>query len=319
MNDHRDGGVIEPEVSIVVIAYNENDHAEGCVRAILGQETNRAFELVFVDDGSVDGTGDLVAAIAVGDPRLRLVRLPENGGRGAARAVGITAARGRVIGFVDADITLPSDWLGRCLAELPGHAAVSGIAVPDGHTAVLARVSGAAPKNVRGSMPITGSNVLFDADVLAQAGFDPRDRLGEDTRLAARLLKAGYRLARVPGLVVRHDESKTYRAELRWRYVNGIDASSLPRLLGIRFADLVWVGWLAAWIIGIAGAVFVSPWWLLVGVAASCAVGVLHATSRFERQPLDRFVLACVADVPLLTSYLIGRTVGIPRLLRGRP
>ena len=308
-----------PDASIVVIALNELDHAPGCVRAILDQETNARFELVFVDDGSIDGTSEAVVAEAAGDERLRLIRFPANRGRGAARAAGVEAARGRAIGFVDADVTLPPDWLARCLAELPGHAAVSGIAVPDGHTAVLARISSAVPREVGGSMPITGSNVLFDAEVFARTGFDPRDRIGEDTRLAARLMQQGQKLRRVPGLVVRHEESKTYARELRWRYANGIDAASLPRLLGIRFADLVWAGWLGAWLAGIALALVTSPWWILLGPAASVVAGVLHASSRFHARPLGPFLVACLADVPLLTSYLIGRTVGLPRLFVGRP
>lgn len=314
-----DKPVTAPDVSIIVIALNERDHAATCVRAILGQETDARFELVFVDDGSIDKTAEIVAAAAAGDERLHLVRLPENRGRGAARAAGVEAARGRVIGFVDADITLPPDWLQRCLAELPGHVAVSGIAVPDGDSTVLARVSGAVPREVPGSMPITGNNVLFDAAVFAKTGFDPRDRLGEDFRLAARLLRDGHRLRRIPGLTVRHEESKTYSRALRWRFDNGVDASTHPRELGIlRFADLVWLGWLAAWIAGIAGAVAISPWWLLLGVAASIGAGVTHAASRFRPRPIGPFLLACLADVPLLTSYLVGRTAGIPRLIRGR-
>jgi glycosyltransferase involved in cell wall biosynthesis len=308
-----------PDVSIVVIAYNERDHAPECVRAIFAQQTDVRFDVVFVDDGSTDGTADAVTAVAAGDVRFRLVRLPHNRGRGAARAAGVEAARGRVIGFVDADITLPSDWLARCLAELPGHAAVGGIAVPDGDTTVLARLSGATPREVAGSMPITGNNVLFDAAVFARTGFDPRDRLGEDFRLAARLLRDGYRLRRVPGLTVRHEESKTYARALRWRFDNGVDAATHPRELGIlRFADLVWVGWCAAWIVGFAGAVAASPWWLLLGPAASVVAGVMHAATRFRPRPPGPFLLACLADVPLLTAYLAGRTVGVPRLIRGR-
>jgi glycosyltransferase involved in cell wall biosynthesis len=308
-----------PDVSIVVIAYNERDHAPECVRAILAQQTDASFELILVDDGSVDATADAVTAAAAGDERLRLVRLDRNRGRGAARAAGVEAARGRAIGFVDADITLPHDWLVRCLAELPGHAAVGGIAVPDGDTTVLSRLSGATPREVAGSMPITGNNVLFDAAVFARTGFDPRDRLGEDFRLAARLLRDGHRLRRVPGLTVRHEESKSYARALRWRFDNGIDAASHPRELGIlRFADLVWVGWCTAWIVGLAGAVAVSPWWLLLGPAASVAAGVMHATTRFRPRPPGPFLLACLADVPLLAAYLAGRTVGVPRLIRGR-
>lgn len=308
-----------PDVSFVVIAFNERYRAPECVRAVLHQKTAARFDVVFVDDGSTDGTSDAVTEAAAGDERLRVVRLSENRGRGAARQAGVEAASGRAIAFVDADITLPADWLERCLTELPGHAAVGGIALPDGDTTVLARISGAAPREVAGSMPITGNNVLFDAAVLARTGFDPRDRLGEDFRLAARLLRDGHKLQRVPGLTVRHNESKTYAQALRWRFENGMDAATHPREFGIlRFADLVWVGWIGAWIAGIAGAIMASPWWFVLGPVATVGAGVMHATSRFRPRPLGPFLLACLLDVPLLAAYLVGRTAGIPRLLRGR-
>jgi hypothetical protein len=191
--------------------------------------------------------------------------------------------------------------------------------VPDGDSTVVSRISRATPRPVGGSTTITGSNVLFDADVFTTFGFDPRDRLGEDFRLANRLSAAGYSLRRVPGLTVEHDESRGYAAGLRWRFANGVDASSHPReLRRIRQADLVWTGWIGAWVVAVVGAIFRSPQWLFIGVAASIAPGIMHAVSRFRPRPVGPFLVACVLDVPLLIAYLAGRTVGIARLIRGR-
>ena len=307
------------QVSLVIIAHNEVARAPSCIRSILAQQATAPLEVILVDDGSTDGTAEAVEAAAAGDARLRIVRLPENRGRGAARSAGVEAARGDAIAFVDADVTLPPDWLARCLAELPGYAAVGGVAIPDGHTAVVARLSGATPREVGGSMPITAANVLFDATVLREAGFDPRDRLGEDFRLVAKLRRGGHSLRRVPGLIVRHEESKSYAQALRWRFENGVDAATHPRELGrIRFADIVWIGWMGAWIAGLAGSLTRSPWWLLLGPSAGAAAGLAHAASRFEPRPARRFALACVLDAPMLTAYLVGRTIGAPRLLRAR-
>ena len=65
----RSAAAANPEVSIVVIAFNERAHAAECVRAILGQRTDAAFEIVFVDDGSTDGTAEAVIVAAGGDER----------------------------------------------------------------------------------------------------------------------------------------------------------------------------------------------------------------------------------------------------------
>ncbi len=306
-----------PEISIVVIAFNERDRAPRCVLSVLGQRTDAAFEVLLVDDGSTDGTADAVEAAAAGDERLRLVRLSANRGRGAARRAGVEAARGSVIGFVDADVNLPPVWLARCLAELPGYAAAGGIAIPDGHTAVVARLTGAAPRDVAGSMPITAANVLFDGEVLRQTGFDPRDHLGEDFRLVARLQREGYRLRRVPGLMVRHEESRTYADALGWRFENGIDASSHPRELGrLRVVDGIWFAWVSASIASLVGGVTRSPRWLLLWPTATVGAGLAHAVTRFHPHPFGRFLLACLADIPMMGAYLLGRTVGFSRLFR---
>ena len=307
------------DASLVVIAFNEEKRISTCIRSILEQDAHAVLEVIVVDDGSSDHTRELVLAEAKGDRRVRLVPLPANGGRGAARAAGVGEARAPAIGFVDADITLPPDWLRRCLAELPGRAAVGGTPVPDGDIAILANLSSATPRVVEGGMPITGSNVLFDASVLRAIGFDPRDRLGEDFRLAARLLRAGHVLKRIPNLIVGHDEDKSYWAGLRWRYVNGLDASTHPRELRIlRFPDYAFAGWGLSWVAAILLSVTATPWALLVGLGASAAGGVLHAARSFERRPLGAFVLACVANVPLLNAYMLGRVVGLPRLVTGR-
>jgi biofilm PGA synthesis N-glycosyltransferase PgaC len=308
-----------PEVSFVVIAHNEHQHAPVTLRSILEQRTAVPFEVVFIDDASTDGTANVVAAGSQGDTRVRVIRLPVNVGRGAARAAGIDGARANMIAFVDSDVTLPPDWLARCLVELPGNAAVGGVAVPDGDVAVIARISHAIPRGVPPRMPIAGSNVLFDASVLREITFDPKDRLGEDFRLAARLLREGHRLRRVPELEVRHEESKSYGEALRWRFANGVDAATHPREFGLfRLADATWLLCAAAWLIGFVTAVVLSPWWLLLGPVATAAAALLHAAHRFDLQPFRAFVLAWLANIPLMGAYVLGRTVGLPRLFAGK-
>lgn len=92
-------------LSLCMPAYNEQSNIADTLdaaRAILAEFVER-FEIVVVDDGSRDGTGDTVAAIGEKDPRIRLVRHPENRGYGAAVSSGLRAAKGDVIGFTDSD------------------------------------------------------------------------------------------------------------------------------------------------------------------------------------------------------------------------
>ncbi|MBO0720457.1 MAG: glycosyltransferase family 2 protein [Blastocatellia bacterium] len=99
-----------PALSIVVPLYNEEENIPFLVKAIFSSLSADAnlLELVLVDDGSEDGTADLVIELSVAEPRIRLVRHERNRGLGAAIRTGLNAARGDLILYTDAD--LPFDF-----------------------------------------------------------------------------------------------------------------------------------------------------------------------------------------------------------------
>lgn len=100
-----------PVFSIVVPVYNTAQYLEKCIGSLLGQ-SNGDLEVLAVDDGSTDGSGQMLEAIARRDPRLRVFAKP-NGGQGSARNLGLAEARGRYVAFVDSDDTVHPDLLAR--------------------------------------------------------------------------------------------------------------------------------------------------------------------------------------------------------------
>lgn len=88
-----------PKLSIIVPAYNAESTITRCVDSILAQMLTD-FELIIIDDGSADKTGQICAAY--GDDRIHYYR-KENGGPSSARNMGLSLARGEYIGFADAD------------------------------------------------------------------------------------------------------------------------------------------------------------------------------------------------------------------------
>lgn len=104
----------KPLISIVVPIYNTKEYLARCVRSIMRQ-TYENIEILLVDDGSTDGTGELCDALAAEDARIRVFH-KENGGSSSARNVGISHAKGTYLGFVDSDDYVESDMYER-LAE----------------------------------------------------------------------------------------------------------------------------------------------------------------------------------------------------------
>jgi glycosyltransferase involved in cell wall biosynthesis len=93
-------------ISVVLPCYNEGQSLEELHRrlaAVLGEIADR-HEIIFVDDGSTDGTIDLLRQIRSLDPSLRYIRFRRNFGKSAALAAGFNAARYDVIVTLDADL-----------------------------------------------------------------------------------------------------------------------------------------------------------------------------------------------------------------------
>lgn len=93
--------VMEPLVSVIVPVYNVEAYLPHCLRAI-SEQTYRNLEIILVDDGSTDGSGDLCDDFASKDPRGRVIH-QRNAGLWAARNAGHDAANGDVLFFPDAD------------------------------------------------------------------------------------------------------------------------------------------------------------------------------------------------------------------------
>lgn len=100
-SDPRAATTHAPLVSVIIPAYNVEAYVEAAVRSVLDQ-TLTDIEVIVVDDGSKDATGEILDRMAKDDPRLTALHV-QNGGAPAARNLAIDRARGRYLVFVDAD------------------------------------------------------------------------------------------------------------------------------------------------------------------------------------------------------------------------
>ena len=181
-------------VGIVIAAYNAASWIGDAIASVIAQ-THRDWILVVVDDGSADGTADVVGGFA--DPRIRLVR-QANAGVSAARNRGVAALRAvdPALLFLDADDWLAPDALARLVAALeasPDAAAATGACAFDGSTGALRPPSGDILERllVR-NLFANGGHILFrSAAVQAAGGFRPGLAYGEDWEFCIRIALLG--------------------------------------------------------------------------------------------------------------------------------
>ena len=121
----------ETLISVVMPAYNRADRIAAAIRSVLAQ-SHRHLELLVVDDGSTDGTAEIAAAFA-SDPRVRVIK-GAHGGVSAARNLGLEAAAGEIVAYLDSDNSWKSwflDVMALFMTSQRLDVAYSGIALRD--------------------------------------------------------------------------------------------------------------------------------------------------------------------------------------------
>lgn len=206
-----------PEFTVIIAVRDEVKTLPACLDAIEGQDFDRAeVETLVVDGGSTDGCDDLVAARGL--PLLR----DGGSGPGAARNIGLRAARGDIIAFTDADCIPRFDWLSRLSAAFRDpaiHGVAGGMRMP--RETLLGRMEDNDARQYYSGY--VTANVAYRREVLLDVGgFDEGLRCAEDYDLAWRVLDAGYRIEHVPTALVLHDQPevgqdlRTYLAKQFW-------------------------------------------------------------------------------------------------------
>lgn len=267
----RDTPLRLPLTSVVIATRNRRSLLERTLGALAMQTCHPStFEVVVADNGSGDGTSEMLSSMTAAWPyRLRALQVPRPGKSHAVNAA-MARASGEFLALTDDDVEPAAEWMERLTAALqePGCDFVAGRILPEWETTappwlspslygVLAIAdNGPARKPIaRGVneqiMPI-GANMAVRASVVARVGglrsdlgkLDGTLRTGEDHEFFLRLLHAGCRGVYEPAAVVRHHvpSSRLERAYFRrWLYQNGRDVAKLessfaneaPRLLGV--------------------------------------------------------------------------------------
>lgn len=236
-------------VSVVMPVYNAGKYLPAAIESVLAQ-TMPDFELILVDDGSIDGSADVCDRYVARDPRVHVVH-QKNSGICVARNVGMSVSKGKWLAFCDHDDLYMPTFLERALqvAESSGcHVVKVGYTVErrfvDGRTVMVRGSRRQLSENGVLSMPDLFAAVeyrqfksvatyiwdgVFDRDFLLSHGlcFDERFEVGgEDVDFMLRLLSAEKRIGWV--------------GERCYRHFKNIGSSTSLRYSGSRNVSMIW-------------------------------------------------------------------------------
>jgi glycosyltransferase involved in cell wall biosynthesis len=185
-----------PLVSVIVPVYNREAFVRETLESVFAQDYE-PFEVIVVDDGSTDGSGDIVRSFDF----VRYIR-QENHGPAAARNAGIAVAQGEFLAFCDSDDLFLPHKLTVQVGHLLSHPELSGVmARQEWITPPLNAVRDLVWGDVDGIQPL--SLVIRRAAMLEVGCFDPTLWGPEDTDLLMRLREGGYEFLVLPEIVMR--------------------------------------------------------------------------------------------------------------------
>ncbi len=193
-------------VSIVVLTYNRKNLLNKCILSLL-QQTYEGFEIIILDEFSNDGTGDLIKDFCKNNSNITLLQR-EKKGLGYGRNMGIIAATGDIIAFIDDDEEAHKNWLYNGVQALKQNNAdvvLGAIYYPNGDLF----------KDISSTTLIWATaNIFYRKKVIKEVGmFDEKFVFGsEDVDLGLRVFKNGYKM-------VVSEKAKTYHPQVESSHI----------------------------------------------------------------------------------------------------
>ena len=218
---------MEVYASVIVCTYNRSHMIRDCILCIMRQDEDRNFEVIVVDNGSSDGTWDILSSMKEEFNNLKCIIEPKKG-LSNARNTGLSLAEGKYIFFTDDDVRVPTFWMSKGLDHFLKYDcdALGGAVLPDPNTcplpvwlderlfpclALREDVDETYFLSENDWMPF-GANMAFKKEAIkACNGFDERLGrvgsflgIGEESKMFKSILESGGKVLFVSNMAVHH-------------------------------------------------------------------------------------------------------------------
>lgn len=224
--------IAKPNLSIIVPIYNSEEYVKRCVDSIILAATQHNIELILIDDGSVDNSGDIAQDYCDRFSWIKFIS-QANQGPSAARNIGLDLAKGEYIGFVDCDDCVSKNYFSELLSACVSNPDI----VVFGYQRIFSddKKQTFIPKpkthiNEQESLLCNVNNdrelfwfpwtKIFRSDLITDIRFDEYLRLGEDTIFNLNAIKSSDKIIRISSVLYYHHEisgslsSKKYKPNL---------------------------------------------------------------------------------------------------------
>lgn len=228
-----DRNVVTPPVSVLIPCYNEGENAEETLANALALDYPD-FEVIAINDGSRDNTGEVLDRLAARHPRLRVVHLARNQGKAMGLQAGALVARHEFLIGIDGDALLDRHaayWMVRHFVADPEVGAVTGNPRVRNRSTLLGRVQVGEFSSIVGMIKraqqsfgrlftVSGVITAFRRSAVHQVGYWSPDMLTEDIDITWKLQRAGWKVRFEPNALVWILMPETLRGlwkqRLRW-------------------------------------------------------------------------------------------------------
>jgi GT2 family glycosyltransferase len=268
------------DISVVIPAYNGGQTIGSCLDAVQQASGGRHVEVIVVNS-SPDATSELIRR---GFPDVTVIQSEARLSAGAARNMGVSRARGKLIFFLDQDCIVPKDWMGR----LERHLRDSSVSGAGGSVGIrnLSNLSGCAlyfleflnhfpcgrPAERDGNF-LVACNCVFRADVVRVVPF-PDQTLGEDILFSKELHTRGFQIIYDPSVAVLHHNREGWREFFEYNNKMGRASANYHKLIKL---------WWAAPVLRFPSLAFLAP----IAVLPTIALDLLRSRPSY----LFRFFL----------------------------